>query len=117
MGEIDIPVPLQLIQFLECLLSRKQHRVAKVTAACFMAKHVVEKQSLIDLVTVFLSLNLGGFPGEAQGRRAKTGDLLASQDRQFYNPAERTQPVGKAAIDLPHMGAKKTATRLARFRK
>jgi hypothetical protein len=86
--EIDFPVPLQLIQFLECLLSRTQHRVAKVTAACFIAKHVVEKQSLIDLVTVLLGLNQTGFPGEAQRRRAKAGDLLASQHRQFFNPAE-----------------------------
>ena len=90
MGEIDFPAPLQLIQFLDCLLSRKQHRVAKVTTACLIAKHVVEKQSLIDLVTVLLSLNESGFLGEAQGRRAKTGNLLASQDRQFFNPVERT---------------------------
>ncbi len=79
----------ELVQFLEGLLSRKQHRVAKVTTACLVAKHVVEEQSLIDLVTVFLSLNERGFLGEAQGGRAKTGDLLASQNRQFFNPAER----------------------------
>jgi hypothetical protein len=88
MVEIDSPVSLQLIQFLESLLSRQQHRVAKVTTACLIAKHVVEEQSLIDLVTVFLCLNERGFLGEARGGRAKTGDLLASQNRQFFDPAE-----------------------------
>jgi hypothetical protein len=113
-SEINGSIDRELRHKLFALTARQQHRVAKVQARLFDGQDMREKETLIDLDSVLVSLRLACIGRYFGCRRAQSGYHCGGSIDELVHAQETGAVVGQSIVERTGMGAEKSLTSLAR---